>query len=64
MNYVCSHCKQAAYFDGRCGDGPVLTCGCDKGEWVNDGRGGFYTNPTGAQPVQAGEAAWENYGNR
>ena len=68
QNYICSVCRQVCYFDGRCGDGPILMCGCDKGEWVNDGRGGFYTNPSGAKPVQAGEPAWdkswENYGNR
>jgi len=29
-NYVCSYCGKGAYYDGRCGDGPVLMCGCDK----------------------------------
>jgi hypothetical protein len=53
-NYVCSSCGAAAYYDGRCGDGPVLMCGCDKRgrRWVNDGRGGYYTNPSGAEPVE------------
>jgi hypothetical protein len=65
-NYVCSHCGAAAYYDGRCGDGPVLMCGCDKGRWVNDGRGGYYTNPRNAQAVESENYsdpdydAWEN----
>jgi len=51
--WVCSVCGEAAYYDGRCGDGPVLVCGCDKGEWVDEGnRGGYYINPTGAKPVK------------
>lgn len=54
-NYVCSHCGVGAMYDGRCGDGPVLVCGCDKGEWINDGRGGYHY-PTGATAIQA-----ENY---
>lgn len=53
-SYVCSNCGAPAYYDGRCGDPPILTCGCDrKGRrWVNDGRGGYYTNPSGATPVE------------
>lgn len=27
--YVCSRCGASCYYDGRCGDGPILTCGCD-----------------------------------
>ena len=62
--YSCSNCGSAAYYDGRCGDGPILMCGCDDGpilmcgcdkrgrRWVNDGRGGYYTNPSGAEPVE------------
>ncbi len=59
-NYVCSHCGAEAYYDGRCGDGPVLMCGCDKRgrRWVDDGRGGYYTNPSGAAPVEG-----ESYDN-
>jgi hypothetical protein len=52
--YVCSACGAAAYYDGRCGDGPILMCGCDKrgGRWVNDSHGGgYHTNPSGARPV-------------
>ena len=54
-NYSCSICGKEAYYDGRCGDGPILMCGCDKRgqRWVNDGRGGYYTNPSGAEPVQS-----------
>lgn len=54
-NYVCSRCGAGAYYDGRCGDGPILMCGCDKGQWINDGRGGYYDNPTGAQAVEGKE---------
>lgn len=60
-NYVCSNCGAAAYYDGRCGDGPVLTCGCDKRgrRRVNEGsRGDWYTNPSGAHPVEG-----ESYDN-
>jgi hypothetical protein len=51
-SYICSHCGVAAYYDGRCGDGPVLMCDCDKGAWIDDGRGGYYANPHNAQPVK------------
>ncbi len=53
-DYVCSRCGAKAFYDGRCGDGPVLMCGCDrKGSvYVQDGRGGYWTNPTQAQPVK------------
>jgi hypothetical protein len=27
-------------------------CGCDQGEWIDDGRGGYYDNPTGAKPTK------------
>ena len=50
--YVCSSCGAAAYYDGRCGDGPVLMCGCDKGQWIDDGRGGYHDNPKNAHPVE------------
>jgi hypothetical protein len=29
-NYVCECCGQPAYFDGRCGDGPILMCNCPR----------------------------------
>ena len=48
----CSHCGKLAYYDGRMGDGPILTCSCDKGRWINDGRGGYESNPRNAQPVK------------
>lgn len=50
-NYECSVCGAATYYDGRCGDGPILMCGCDKGHWVDDGRGGYYINPKNAHAV-------------
>ncbi len=54
-NYICSRCGKSAYYDGRCGDGPILLCGCDKGPWVDDGRGGYHY-PTGAEPIQEQDA--------
>lgn len=56
-DYVCSNCGAAAYYDGRCGDGPVLLCGCDErgGRWVNDGRGGYHTNPLDAKAVESSD---------
>jgi len=53
-SHVCSNCGAPAYYDGRCGDGPVLTCGCDRrgSRWINDGRGGYMSNPSGARPVE------------
>lgn len=53
-NYMCSRCGAGAFYDGRCGDGPVLMCGCDQGAWIDDGRGGYYDNPTGAKPIPSG----------
>jgi hypothetical protein len=35
-------------------------CGCDKGQWIDDGRGGYYDNPKNAQPVQDPEHYWDN----
>lgn len=50
--YHCSHCGASAYYDGRCGDGPVLTCGCDRVVQVPD-RMGFASLPTtDAKPVK------------
>lgn len=42
--YVCSYCGAEAYYDGRCGDGPVLVCGHEStGDWdqgtYREGRG-------------------------
>lgn len=71
-NYVCSRCGAGAYYDGRCGDGPILMCGCDKGRWIDDGRGGYHDNPTGAQAVKddenrprtaAEQAEWDYWAN-
>lgn len=67
-SYSCSNCGASAYYDGRCGDGPILMCGCDKrgARWINDGRGGYYTNPSGAEPVPsdnnpaAHDPYWDN----
>jgi len=62
MIYVCSSCGEEAYYDGRCGDGPILMCGCDKrsGQTVDEGsRGSYQTNPSGAKPVEKKE--WDQY---
>lgn len=60
MSYVCNNCGAKAYYDGRCGDGPVLTCGCDRrgSQWIPDRGGGYYSNPTGAKPVKQEDSRW------
>jgi len=62
--YKCSHCGAAAYYDGRCGDGPVLVCNCvseGNTKWVDDGRGGYQINRYNAKPVKEEEYddSWE-----
>lgn len=52
--WVCSKCEKDAFYDGRCGDSPVLVCGCDRvgRKYIPDRCGmGYYTNPSGAEPV-------------
>lgn len=57
--YVCNICGSAAYFDGRLGDGPILTCGCKRlfsGPLITDTRCGTVTysaNAMGAAPVES-----------
>ena len=65
-DYVCSNCGEEAYYDGRCGDGPVLICNCRNGRWVNDGSGGYQTTRNGAHAVRKDEYddPWTNYGDR
>lgn len=53
MVIVCSICGTEAYYDGRCGDGPILTCSCANGEWVDDGRGGYVV--TNAKAVKTAD---------
>jgi len=60
-NYKCSRCGTRAYYDGRMGDGPILTCGCNKGIWINDGRGGYYSNPQNAEPITGDDWNDEDY---
>lgn len=54
-NWACSRCGEWAYFDGRCGDGPVLLCGCDQlGPAVADSRMGsvdYYYPESNAKPI-------------
>lgn len=55
--YVCSNCGAGCYYDGRCGDGPILYCECSRqGTWYNDGRGGYMIYPNDARPVPGPEA--------
>ena len=40
-SYTCSKCGVSCYYDGRCGDGPILMCDCNAAEdayWANDRR--------------------------
>lgn len=64
MDWHCSNCGAPAYYDGRCGDGPVLMCGCDKGAWIDDGRGGYTDNPTGAKPIEGKHRKKKKKGDR
>jgi len=63
-NCICSNCGTPTYYDGRCGDSHILMCNCDKGRWINDGRGGYYDNPRNAHPIPSDEAeydhSWDN----
>lgn len=58
-NYVCSNCGVPCYYDGRCGDGPILYCECVKrGIYVNEGsRGGYMIYPNNAHPVHISQYA-------
>jgi hypothetical protein len=47
-------------YDSRDG-APVPLCGCDQGEWIDDGRGGYYDNETGAKPVKGGPSRRTGY---
>ena len=41
VGWVCSRCKEPCYYDGRGGDGPILTCDCNAEEdafWENERR--------------------------
>ena len=61
-NYVCSNCGASCYYDGRCGDGPVLDCACTKrGRWIDDGRGGYTVYPNDAHPVSAESSSTAAY---
>lgn len=75
MSYKCNKCGATAMVDTRGGAvDVVLLCGCDtKGEWIDDGRGGYYNND--AKPVPAKEyddeyggsiadPSWFGYDNR
>jgi hypothetical protein len=57
--YECSNCGATAYYDGRCGDGPVLMCECrNKGRWIDDGRGGYRDNPHRPVPSNENNDRW------
>lgn len=58
----CSNCGQECYYDGRCGDGPVLICKCTKRKrWINDGRGGYEVYANDAHPIEDDE--WDGWGD-
>lgn len=67
-NYVCSNCGTQAHYDSRCSDTPILMCGCHRrgSRWINDGRGGYATNPSNAVPVEGesyqndNDLRWDN----
>lgn len=59
MRYVCSHCGSGAYYDGRCGDGPVLVCGCDRKRRVTDRFGTAYIPTTDAKPIPEDDGEYE-----
>lgn len=46
--WICSKCSKDAYYDGRCGDGPVLMCGCDK---IVDPKHVYYDGRCGDGPI-------------
>ncbi len=69
--YVCNTCGASAYYDGRCGDGPVLTCNCrNRGRTVNEGNRGSYRDTdaravpsddqSGSGMTDAEREYWEN----
>lgn len=41
MSWQCSQCGTSCYYDGRCGDGPILVCKCNEAE---DNFYAFYGN--------------------
>jgi hypothetical protein len=52
-------CGASAYYDGRCGDGPILMCGCDKQKkwYVDEKTGKAVIVDSPAQPVR--EEEWK-----
>lgn len=62
-NYVCSQCGAPAYYDGRCGDGPVLMCECvsqRNTRWIDDGRGGYAIYRGNPEPIPAEASSYWN----
>lgn len=60
-DYVCSYCGASASYDGRCGDGPYLTCGHESApsayyDGNSGGRGDTY-QPGPGRPVPRSEAS-------
>lgn len=40
-DYKCNKCDTPCFYDGRCGDGAILMCDCNKADdefWANDRR--------------------------
>lgn len=59
MRYVCSRCGAEAYHDGRCDDGPVLVCGCDRPRQMNDRFDKVSIPTTDARPIPADDGDWD-----
>jgi hypothetical protein len=71
MDYKCNKCGAGAMVDTRGGSvDVVLMCRCDtKGEWIDDGRGGYYNNdakpiPDGGDGGSISDPSWHGYDNR
>jgi hypothetical protein len=58
-HYVCSRCGAEAGYDGRCGDGPYLTCECvseKNSRWIDDGRGGYSVSRGNPEPIHVSKS--------
>ena len=59
VEYVCSICRKRAVVKDA--QRVFLVCGCDKGSWVSDTKGGHYANSTGAKPILSNEEPPQQY---
>lgn len=63
MTYVCPVCGTEAYYDGRCGDGPILLCKCrGRSKFFDDGRGGYEVYERDITPIkQEDYDSWDDW---